>query len=96
MKQIKYTPDAADKLRSINRTILMQYGSVTAKKIIGKITGTIRSLAENENKGPSVKRMFGIETDCCYIFVAHNYVQEFHFFPCLPNMPVEHSFLIHN
>ena len=27
LKQIKYTPDAADKLRNINRSILQQYGS---------------------------------------------------------------------
>ncbi len=26
LKQIKYTPDAADKLRDINRSILLQYG----------------------------------------------------------------------
>ena len=74
MKLIKYTPDAADKIRSMNRSLLMQYGSLTAKKIVGKITSAIRGLSENEHKGPSVEKMFGIESDYRYIFVAHNYV----------------------
>ena len=37
MKIIKYTPDAAYKLRAINRTVLLQYGSKKAKKRIEKI-----------------------------------------------------------
>lgn len=74
MKPIKYTPDAADTLRSINRTIRREYDSKTAKKVVGKITSAIRGLSEYENKGLSVERMFGIDTDYRYIFVSRNYV----------------------
>lgn len=74
MKKIKYTPDAADKLRGINSAIVAKYGSKKAKEVVGKITGAIRGLAENEQKGPSVENMFGVTSDYRYIFVSKNYV----------------------
>lgn len=74
MKKIIYTPDATDKLRSINRDILLKYGSKKAKEIVGKITKTIRMLAYNENMGQSVEGMYGISTGYRYIYVQKNYV----------------------
>lgn len=74
MKKIKYTPDAADKLRAIQKNVLLQYGSGKAKEIIQSITGAIRGLADNEQKGPSVAKMFGVASDYRYIFVTRNYV----------------------
>ena len=74
MRKIKYTPDAADRLRWINSIILMQYGSKTGKKIVGNITSAIRGLAEHAEKGPSVEAMFGIVSDYRYIVVERNYV----------------------
>lgn len=74
MKKIIYTPDASDKLRTINRGILLEYGSKKAKEIVGGITSTIRRLEDNEQMGSSVARMFGIETDYRYIYTLKNYV----------------------
>lgn len=74
MKKIKYTPDAADKLRAINSTVSSQYGSKKAKEVVGKITNAIRGLVDNERKGPSVDKMFGVFSDYRYIFVSSNYV----------------------
>lgn len=74
MKKIKYTPDAADKLRAINRAILLQYGSKKAKEIVGRITGAINVLLDNEQKGPSVEEIFGIPSDYRYLYVSRNYV----------------------
>lgn len=74
MKKIKYTPDAADKLRVMNRAILLQYGSKKAKEIVGSITNAIRGLVDNEQKGPSVESMFGMASDYRYIVVSRNYV----------------------
>lgn len=74
MKKIKYTPDAADKLRDIKSAITTQYGSEKAKQIVGKITGAIRGLVEYEQKGPSVEKMFNVASDYRYIFVSKNYV----------------------
>ena len=74
MKKKKYTPDAADKLRDINRAILLQYGSKRAKEIVGRIIGSINGLLDNEQKGPSVEEIFGIPSDYRYLYVSRNYV----------------------
>ena len=74
MKKIRYTPDAADKLRGIKSAITAQYGSEKAKQIVGKITGAIRGLVEYEQKGLSVEKMFDVASDYRYIFVSKNYV----------------------
>ncbi len=50
MKEIKYAPDAADKLRGMKAEISEQYGKEKAKKILKTITGTIRNLCDNEEK----------------------------------------------
>ena len=48
MKKIKYTPDAADKLRALKMAISQEYGSDSAKKIIKSITDAIRGLCDYE------------------------------------------------
>ena len=74
MKKIKYTPDAADKLKALKIAIAQEYGSDTAKKIVKSITDAIRGLCEYEEKGPEVSKMFDIVSDYRYIFVSKNYV----------------------
>ena len=74
MKKIKYTPDAADKLRELKKTISLQYGEDKAKDVIKKITDAIRGLCDNEKKGPEVARMFDVDTDYRYLVVSKNYV----------------------
>ena len=74
MKKIKYTPDAAEKLRAINSAVTAQYGSKKAKEVVRKITGAIRGLTDNEQKGPSVEKMLDVSSDYRYIFVSKNYV----------------------
>ncbi|MBR6700335.1 MAG: type II toxin-antitoxin system RelE/ParE family toxin [Firmicutes bacterium] len=63
MKKIVYSPDAADKLRAINRAILIQYGSQKSKQIVGKILKVIRGLALHEEMGASVSAIFGIDSE---------------------------------
>ena len=74
MKKIKYTPDAADKLREIKKTIAQQYGTDKAKEIVKTMTDAIRGLCDNEKKGPEVSQMFDAVTDYRYLFVSKNYV----------------------
>lgn len=74
MKRIKYTPDAADKLRALNKLLLLQYGTHKAKTIMANITSAIRNLTENERIGPSVAEMFGVDSDYRYLFISKNYV----------------------
>ena len=74
MKKIKYTPDAADKLREIKMTVSQEYGTDSAKKIVKRITDAIRGLCDYEEKGPEVSKMFDVVSDYRYIFVSKNYV----------------------
>ena len=74
MKSIKYTPDAADKLRDIKREVSKQYGKEKAKLVIDRLLKSIKSLLDNENKGPSAAKMFEIESEYRYLFVSPNYV----------------------
>ena len=49
MKKIKYTPDAADKLRALKSAISGEYGGDKAKKIIKSITDAIiGKIAQNK------------------------------------------------
>lgn len=74
MKKIKYTPDAADKLRVLKLAISGEYGENKAKIIIKSITDAIRGLCDFEEKGPEVSKMFDVVSDYRYIFVSKNYV----------------------
>ena len=74
MKKIKYTPDPADKLRSLKSEISKQYGADKAKEIMKCITDAIRGLCDYEEKGPKVSKMFDVVSDYRYIFVSGNYV----------------------
>ena len=74
MKRIKYTPDAADKLRALKKAISQEYGSDCAKKLVKSITDAIRGLCDYEEKGQEVSKMFDVVTDYRYLFVAKNYV----------------------
>ena len=74
MKKIKYTPDAADKLRALKMAISKEYGLDSAKKIVKSITDAIRGLCDYEEKGSEVSKMFDVVSDYRYIYVSKNYV----------------------
>lgn len=74
MKKIKYSPDAADKLRALKAEISAQYGVDKAKQITKAITEEIKGLALFEKKGPAVVDLFDVVTDYRYLFVSRNYV----------------------
>lgn len=74
MKRIKYTPDAAERLRTIKREVARNYGKDKAQEITGLLIKSIKSLLDNENKGPSIENILGIETDYRYLYVAQNYI----------------------
>ena len=69
MKKIKYTPDAADKLRALKATISQEYGVDNARKIVKNITDAIRGLSDYEEKGPEVSKMFDVVSDLSLIHI---------------------------
>ncbi len=74
MKKIKYSPDAADKLRELKNVVSVQYGADKAKQVTKTITDAIKGLALYEKKGPAVSDLFDVVTDYRYLFVSRNYV----------------------
>lgn len=74
MKKIKYTPDAADKLRYIKKEISQSYGQEVAKKTVQTMMNAIKGLGEYEKKGIEAAKMFDVDTDYRYLYVAKNYV----------------------
>jgi len=71
--KLKYSPDASDKLRELNKQIAANYGKPVATKIVSKIMGEIRDLQNNPEKGPSVEAMLGIPTPYRFLHVEKNY-----------------------
>ena len=72
--KIKYSPDASDKLRELNKQISANYGKKVATKIVSKIMGEIRDLQNNPERGPSVEAMLEIPTPYRFLYVEQNYV----------------------
>ena len=72
--KIKYSPDASDKLRELNKQISANYGKKVATKIVSKIMGEIRGLQNNPERGPSVEAMLEIPTPYRFLHVEQNYV----------------------
>lgn len=74
MKKLKYSPDAADKLRALKKDISEQYGIDKARQVMKSITDATNSLVLFEKKGPAVSELFDVVTDYRYLFVSRNYV----------------------
>lgn len=72
--KLKYSPDARDKLREINKQIAMSHGDQVATRILSKIVKEIRGLQENPKRGPSVEALLRIPSPYRFLHVEHNYV----------------------
>lgn len=71
--KLKYSPDASDKLRKLNKQIAVSNGKPVATRIVSKIMGEIRGLQNNPEKGPSVEALLGIPTSYRFLYVEHHY-----------------------
>ena len=63
MKKIKYTPDAADKLRELKRAISQQYGANKANQIVKTITDAIRGLYDKEKKSKEISQTIDVDKE---------------------------------
>ncbi len=63
---VKYSPDAADRLRQIKNEL--------GKKTAGIITGKIRSLSDNPRIGASIENMLGISSPFYFLHTENHYV----------------------
>lgn len=74
MKKVLYSPDAVEKIRSIERKVRLELGNETAQRVKETIVSRIRSLGDMEYQGVSMYEMYGVTPDYYRLFVAHNYV----------------------
>lgn len=74
MKKIKYSPNSITKLQNIKKEIINQFGQETARRVIKKITMSIRNLQQYENTGQSVESITGIPCDHRVFYAQHNYI----------------------
>lgn len=74
MKNLKYSPDAREKLKQIKQYVTREYGADTANKVIKEMTKSVRDLQQFENKGVSVESVLGIPCDYRMLYAQHNYV----------------------
>ena len=71
--KLKYSPDASDKLRKLNRQITGSNGKQVATRIVSRIMGEIRGLQNNPEKGPSIEALLGIPNPYRFLHLPHNY-----------------------
>lgn len=71
--KLKYSPDASDKLRKLNKQITDSNGKQVATRIVSRIMGEIRGLQNNPEKGPSIEALLGISTPYRFLHLQHNY-----------------------
>lgn len=71
--KLKYSPDASEKLKELNKQITATNGKAIATRIMSKISSKIRGLQDNPDKGPSVEAMLGIPTPYRFLHVEHHY-----------------------
>ncbi len=73
MKKLKYSPEVAEKLKSIKCEVEDTYGKEIAKRVVGNMTKAFRRLQQFEQSGVSVERTIGFPCDYYMVYVEHNY-----------------------
>ena len=73
MKELKYSPDAVEKLHTIKKEIAERYGENVACRVLKKMTQSFRNLQYFEKKGQSVEKIFGITSEYRFLYVENNY-----------------------
>ena len=74
MKKLVYSPDFREKMIKLRHDLEMRFGPETRKRVFNEINHRIHLLREQNYLGISIREMYGIDCDCYYIYVAHNYV----------------------
>ena len=74
MKRLVYSPQYRRKVAEIKKYLDMQFGTEVRKKTLRTITDRLHQLQRHEESGVSLKKLYGIDSEYRYVFVAHNYV----------------------
>ena len=74
MKKLVYSPDYKAKSKDLKKYLDLHFGENVRKKTLRKIADRLHLLQKYEDMGVAVRAVFGVETDYCFVFVAHQYV----------------------
>lgn len=74
MREIFYSPESKQDLLDIKRDVSIEFGDEIAKKVLGKITKTIRTLSVQEGMGVELSKQYGISCDYRSFYAQRNYV----------------------
>jgi len=74
MKEVSYSPEARQDLLILKSNLSFEYGEFIAKKILTKITKSIRMLGFHDNAGIDVSKSTGKACDYKYFFTTKNYI----------------------
>jgi len=74
MREISYSPESRQDLLEIKREVSGEFGDDIAKKVLGKITKTIRTLGIHEEMGTELSKKYGISCDYRLFYTQKNYV----------------------
>lgn len=72
--KIVYSPEYRRKISELKKYLDIQFGVSVRKKVLRQITERIHTLRDYPYSGISMRDLYDIDTDYCYIFVGHNYV----------------------
>lgn len=75
MKEVMYSPESQQDLLEIRREVTIEFGEDAAKKVLSKITTTIRSLSVHEEIGAKLSKQYGIPCDYRLYYTQKNYVR---------------------
>lgn len=74
MLKVEYSPMALEDLKDINDYIIANWGENAAKRILGKITSSIRKLEQYPALGIDLGNVIDLPTKYRYIFSEKNYI----------------------
>lgn len=74
MKKVEYSQIVRQKIKNLRAELTRKFSAEVSRKSIKKITTAVKKLSEFEKMGISVSKMYEIDCDYRYIYVAHNYL----------------------
>lgn len=74
MSKIKYSPEALNDLREIQKLLIENWGDEVASKIIKRLFTQVNRLVMFPLSGVNLGKLIDVSTDYRYIFTEKNYI----------------------
>ena len=74
MKKLIYSPDYRDKIIRLKNNLDLKYGQAVRKNVLSELDHHIQLLKTHNYLGISLREMYGIDCDYCYLYISPNLV----------------------